>query len=195
RPDPDSPQLSKAEARALARKTWREIRQNQPEILDRITSHWRNFARRPRFRTGRVLIYLPLRDEIDILATLHDRDPAAVFAPCTLADHRMEFRQFAPASGRAIPGFQNVPGPAPDAPLLELPLREGDLVVVPALAANPDGFRLGRGGGYYDRWRDRLAPAETVALLPKSLANLGFSGESHDLCFNCIITEDAHFRT
>jgi 5-formyltetrahydrofolate cyclo-ligase len=41
-----------------------------------------------------------------------------------------------------------------------------DLVMVPALAADRRGFRLGRGGGSYDRALARVgAPVPTVALL------------------------------
>ncbi|MCR9141729.1 MAG: 5-formyltetrahydrofolate cyclo-ligase [bacterium] len=186
--------VSKAEARTFARQVWRDARDATPEILERITSHWREFASASRFRDARILIYIPLPDEIDLLSTFADHDPARIFAPCTQADHRMEFRQFAPAVDQAVPGFMSVPGPPPDAPLLELPLREDDLVVIPALGANGQGFRLGRGGGYYDRWRERLAPARRIGLLPKKLINLTFSGEAHDIQFNWIITEDAPFE-
>jgi 5-formyltetrahydrofolate cyclo-ligase len=44
-------------------------------------------------------------------------------------------------------------------------LREVDAVVVPALAADHDGNRLGRGAGYYDRALAQLEPGRPVVAL------------------------------
>lgn len=52
------------------------------------------------------------------------------------------------------PGFGNIPEP-----LATAPLATPDLVLVPLLAATPDGRRLGQGGGFYDRALRRLRAA------------------------------------
>jgi len=45
-------------------------------------------------------------------------------------------------------------------------ISSADLVIVPALAADPRGHRLGRGGGSYDRALTRVGAAvPTIALL------------------------------
>ena len=51
--------------------------------------------------------------------------------------------------------------PPADAPAI--PADAFDLVLVPGVAFTMDGARLGRGGGYYDRWLSAL-PAETPRL-------------------------------
>jgi 5-formyltetrahydrofolate cyclo-ligase len=56
------------------------------------------------------------------------------------------------------PGFGGIPEPAANAPLVT-----PDLVLVPLLAATPDGRRLGQGGGFYDRTLNCLR-AETRLL-------------------------------
>jgi 5-formyltetrahydrofolate cyclo-ligase len=48
--------------------------------------------------------------------------------------------------------------PAPDAPLAAP--GELDVVVVPALAVDPRGHRIGYGAGYYDRALPKHAPPE-----------------------------------
>ena len=169
---------TKIAARRVAREVWRAL---SHAARTRITSHWSEFLRSANW--SRILVYVPFGDELDLLPALAGFDPARIYAPCTRANHEMEFRRFDPRADAPVPGYLAVPGPAPDAPPLTLPLGPDDLVVVPAL-----------GAGYYDRWRERLAAAQLVGVFPRSVAILDFSGESHDIRFNYIITEDGPCR-
>lgn len=56
-----------------------------------------------------------------------------------------------------IEGAFSVPEPDQQAPLL--PAEEVDFALIPALAVDPRGFRIGYGGGYYDRLLPRLSHA------------------------------------
>jgi 5-formyltetrahydrofolate cyclo-ligase len=97
-------------------------------------------------------------------AVLLDRLRAAgkrVLLPVVLADRDLEFREY---DGALVTGRLGMPCPPPAAP--QVPLAEAAVVVVPALACDRRGHRLGRGGGSYDRALPRVAPdALTVALI------------------------------
>ena len=75
------------------------------------------------------------------------------------------------------PGRFGVPEPAPASP--EVDAAELDLAVVPGVAFDGSGGRLGRGGGYYDRLLARLAcPAWGVAFSCQMVAQV--PAEDHD---------------
>jgi 5-formyltetrahydrofolate cyclo-ligase len=68
-----------------------------------------------------------------------------------------------------------------------------DLIVVPALAFDAAGYRLGRGGGYYDRYL-RGVSAFTVGLARAKLMQGKLPRDPHDVPVSCIITESTVWR-
>ena len=78
------------------------------------------------------------------------------------------------------------------APSVDQPVVEPDLVVVPLLAFDRQGRRLGQGGGYYDRALQALKARGQVYVL-----GLAYSGqetanlphEPHDQALDAILTE------
>lgn len=63
------------------------------------------------------------------------------------------------------------------------------LLVVPGLAYSPDGYRLGFGGGYYDRFLTGYK-GETVSLAFSSQIVKELPTEEHDMPIGLIITEE-----
>jgi 5-formyltetrahydrofolate cyclo-ligase len=60
-------------------------------------------------------------------------------------------------------------------------VADADVVIAPALAVGPDGSRLGRGGGSYDRALARVGPGRpVVALLYDGELALDVPAEPHD---------------
>ncbi|MCW3841868.1 5-formyltetrahydrofolate cyclo-ligase [Micromonospora yasonensis] len=99
-------------------------------------------------------------------------------------------------AGYADPGSLRAAGRGlrePTGPRLgALAVATADLVVVPALAVDHRGFRLGRGGGSYDRALARVpATALTVALLHDGELIEAVPGEPHDLPVRAVITPAA----
>lgn len=56
-----------------------------------------------------------------------------------------------------------------------------DVIVVPALAVDPAGRRLGQGGGYYDRFVPQHPRARTIALLWSGEVLPDVAAEPHDI--------------
>ena len=66
------------------------------------------------------------------------------------------------SESRLAPGAFSVPEPAEDDESIQP--GEVDFALVPALAVDPRGYRIGYGGGYYDRLIPRLSNACTCAV-------------------------------
>lgn len=69
-----------------------------------------------------------------------------------------------------------------------IPPEQLDFVIVPALAYDREGFRLGYGGGYYDRFLKELS-AFTVGVGRERLFADVLPREKHDIPVKCIVTE------
>ena len=63
-----------------------------------------------------------------------------------------------------------------------------DLVIVPALLADKNGYRLGYGGGYYDRFLKVVPDVKTICALPKELLVETLSCDDNDVKVDVVIT-------
>ena len=78
--------------------------------------------------------------------------------------------------------------PMPDASLPELVPEEGDIMLVPALCFDEEGYRLGHGGGYYDRYL-AAHPVFSVGLCREALLMPRLPREAHDWAVSCLLTD------
>ena len=79
--------------------------------------------------------------------------------------------------------------PAPPDTAASLRPEELDLIIVPALTYDRDGFRLGYGGGYYDRYLTKTG-AFTAGITRERLMRCVLPREPHDIAVKCLITEN-----
>jgi len=80
--------------------------------------------------------------------------------------------------------------PAPEKSAMMIEPEELDMVIVPALTYDIDGYRLGYGGGYYDRFLPKTN-AFTLGLAREKLIMENAPREEHDVAVNCVVTESS----
>ncbi len=110
-----------------------------------------------------------------------------VALPRILPERQMEARVVGAPGGDVLhPGALAIPEPSEDCPLL-LP-GELDLILVPNLCCDRAGYRLGQGGGYYDRYLSTYQGA-TVALCREIVLQGRLPREEHDWPVQYLVTE------
>lgn len=91
--------------------------------------------------------YWPVRGEANVfplMSTLMEQGHACVL-PCARASQPLFFRLWKPGD-QVFPGIYQIPEP-----LVEAPVAVPDILLVPLVAFDQQGRRLGYGGGFYDR--------------------------------------------
>lgn len=142
------------------------------------------------FAPGAVVSgFLPIRSEADIrplLARLRQRG-ARTCVPVILDKETIVFRELSETTS-LVSGSFGTAEPGPDAPELE-----PDVLLVPLSAFDPEGRRIGYGGGYYDRAIARLREKG----LARQVIGIAFDcqevpsvpAEPHDIPLDGILTE------
>lgn len=142
-----------------------------------------------RFATARVYAaFWPVRGEPDLRDCLHrwHRAGRTVVLPRVAAGGGLEFGRWTPAIAMTEDRY-GIAVPEPFEPL------RPDLLVVPCVGFDRRGYRLGYGGGHYDRLLASLAvPALGVAYDACELPD--FEAAAHDRPLDRIVTEAREFR-
>ena len=75
-----------------------------------------------------------------------------------------------------------------------IPPEELDLIIVPGIAYDTRGERLGMGGGFYDAYLDRATKAKRIALAFSCQLVAKIPMEAHDVRVHKIITEQGIYN-
>lgn len=142
----------------------------------------------PAYRAARtVLAFAGMEREMDTGPLLEQvlTDGKTLALPVCYLPGVMEARQVTDLAALR-PGRYGILEPPAGAPPL-LP-GELDLLVVPCAACDRFGVRLGRGGGYYDRYLAGCGGL-TAVLCPQALVLDRVPREDHDRAVDIIVTE------
>ena len=129
-----------------------------------------------------IMIYYPLENEINLLSLIDDRDKN--FYLPRINGQELECCKYSNGDELCDSCFHT------KEPVCEACIKsEIDLVVVPALGVDKNNYRLGYGGGFYDRFLKDYK-GKTVVCIPKELVFKTVYPEKHDIKINKIINQD-----
>jgi len=142
-----------------------------------------------------ISAFWSMGDEIDVRPLLAKLDALGYRGclPLTVGKGRpLVFRRWSPGLALVSGGF-GTSVPPPDSPIVT-----PDVLIVPLLAFDRNGYRLGYGGGFYDRTLAALSAAK----LPHLAVGVGYAGQEvpevprhdGDQRLDWIVTEREAFR-
>ena len=166
----------KATLRKQVLQEMKAMPQEQKQAMDRALTE--RFLNHSFYQEAKVIAtYLSFPHEFQTQELIEQalRDGKKVLIPKTYPQGRMEFVVYDPQQlvktsfGLLEPqGDLEVVGPS-----------RIDLIHVPGLAFTTEGYRIGYGGGYYDRYLENFASQTMSAIYPCQIQT--FNPDSHDI--------------
>jgi 5-formyltetrahydrofolate cyclo-ligase len=184
---PDTLSEQKATLRAAMRQTLRSF---APEAQATASAAIRErLIRLPIWqKAGAVLLFAPTTGEPDVgplLRVALDSGKHVALPRFVAATGRYEAARIMDSARDLAPGQFGILEPTPFCKVAEL--KQLDLVLVPALAFDGHGRRLGRGKGFYDRLLAEVSGTTCGVAFDQQLVP-ALPVESHDVHLNCILT-------
>lgn len=130
-----------------------------------------------------VAIYLPIENELDLTAI--SIDGVTWVSPRVTSRNSMEFADISSPRVEGAFGIEEPTGVAIDN-------EQIDWLVVPGLAFDRTGHRLGFGAGYYDQWLEKNhhdGRPQVVGVAMEWQIQESIPAESHDVRMGYIVTE------
>lgn len=170
----------------LIREFCRDIRQKLylSGELDRISSLIvKNILKSEVFKTSKhIMLFYPIKDEINLLELLQYNDKTFYFPKC---DGKNLF--VCPNSAEYKKNKYSIPEPISPS-IKDLSIL--DIVFTPALCADENLYRIGYGGGYYDRFfNDKNIKAKKIIPISEKLICTKLPHQDCDIQCDDIVCE------
>lgn len=139
-------------------------------------------------QANRVFAYYSVGREPDTLRLIRLCLEAGkeVFLPRSYSGGKMDFAPLTCPIEQLPEGLFGIPQPADTLPATAA--EKGDLIIVPALCFDEKLYRLGHGGGYYDRFLEGTE-ALAIGLCRERLVLNAVPAEPHDRPVDMLVTE------
>ena len=134
-----------------------------------------------------VMLFYGVGNEPDTTELIETfwRQGKTVLLPRCLPGRGMEARRIVPGS-KLIYSAYGIPEPDQECPVVSR--DKIDLILVPNLCCDKQGYRLGHGGGYYDRYLVGYS-GMTVSLCPTDRLQEQLPRDEYDLPVRLVLTE------
>ncbi len=185
-----------SEAKAALRKQARATRAAAAKAVDAAGNAFlRQLEQGPQIpAAAKMSAYWPMGSELDVLPAIEALHACghAIALPVMLGPARpLIFRLWSPGMALQDAGF-GTSEPPPEAPEVE-----PQVLIVPLLAFDRQGYRLGYGGGFYDRTLAKLRAKSDVLAIGAAYAAQEVESvprEATDLALDWIVTEREAIR-
>ena len=166
----------KSELRKQILQEMKSVPQKQKIAMDQALTE--RFLNHPFYQEAKVIAtYLSFPHEFQTQGLIDQalRDGKKVLIPKTYPKGRMEFVVYNPQQLKKT-SFGLL---EPQGDLEVVDIYRIDLIHVPGLAFTTEGYRIGYGGGYYDRYLENFAGQTMSTIYPCQIQN--FNSEDHDI--------------
>ena len=148
-----------------------------------------NIRRMPIFQNAaNIAAYISFGGEVDLSVLFHGK---RLFLP-RFKTHSDAYEMVAVEDFKRdlLPGKYGIPEPLPSLPSADMEILSSQvLFLVPAVACDRYGCRLGRGGGYYDRLLSCVKTPPIAAIYSCQLSENAVPGAEHDAPVRWVVTE------
>ena len=166
----------KSELRKQALQKMKALSQEQKQAMDRALT--KRFLQHPFYQEAKTIAtYLSFPHEFQTQELIEQalKDGKKVLIPKTYPKGRMEFVVYNPQQ-LAKTSFGLL---EPQGDLEVMEPSQIDLIHVPGLTFTREGYRIGYGGGYYDRYLENFAGQTMSTIYPCQIQT--FNPDSHDI--------------
>lgn len=149
-------------------------------------------------KAEKIMSYISYRNEVNtypLNKSLLDSGKQVFLPYCIKDKKRIEITPVYDLKNDLVEGSYGIKEPAPELRQHYSP-EALDIIVVPAVAFSQKGYRIGYGGGYYDRFLPQL-PERTISfgLTYDKLLLPELPKESHDIPVDYVVTEKQIINT
>ena len=177
----------KAELRKKILQEMKTLSQEQKQAMDRVLTE--GFLQHPFYQEAKTIAtYLSFPHEFQTQELIEQalKDGKKVLIPKTYPKGRMEFVVYHPQQ-LAKTSFGLL---EPQGDLEVVEPSQIDLIHVPGLAFTTEGYRIGYGGGYYDRYLEHFVGQSLSTIYPCQVQE--FNSENHDIPVQEVLIDEGN---